>query len=220
MKLVLFFVLFFSAVSILLTSFFMVYQKSLLTSELRKRVYSLAQNLAYNSSNYLYINNISITQPLVSGVEREPDIENVFLTDIGGKILASTDTSYTGKKIAIPAGIDSTAIGKWFPAENSSIKRMITPIEIAVSKEDSVHERIASSKGNYSFQHKISISFTFPRFSASSDEITFTALVGGAVRPETSAIMSLSLRNRRLRTLVAAGSNGFLSNNEIGRAHV
>ncbi|MBN1291412.1 MAG: response regulator [Candidatus Latescibacteria bacterium] len=212
-KLVLIFVLFFSAVSILLSSYFMMYHKSLLDNELRKRAQSLAQNLAFNSRNYIFINNIQVTQYLVSGVVREPDIENVFLTDITGGILASAYTSLTGGNIDLPAEIESYSTGKWFPTENSSTRRIIIPIEIGVSKPDSINESIESFYKDMNYQNYPNISFKFQRFAADSDEIIFSALIGTDLRSETSAVMSFSIQNRKLQTLVKAASNGFLSNN-------
>ncbi len=92
-KLILVVLLLISAVSVILTSFFISRQKRLLIDELYKRAHSLSHNLAYNSKEHLFSQERSPLQSFVEGVQEESDIENVFVADIDGKILASTDTS-------------------------------------------------------------------------------------------------------------------------------
>jgi signal transduction histidine kinase/ActR/RegA family two-component response regulator len=214
-KLVLIFVLFFSTVSILLSSFFVIYQKSLLENELRERLHSLARNLAYNCSNNLDPNNKSIVNLLVTGVKREPYIEHVFLTDMEGKILAASDTLQTGKTCPIPSGIDSTSGGKWFPADNQSLRRTITPVEIDVQIVDTKHSLIAPLKGELPFPDNTLqlVSFIFPKFTPKSDAVTCSAF-GDSISSMssisgTSSIMDVSIRNHSLRLLVNGGTNAF-----------
>jgi len=128
-KLILVVLLLISAVSIILTAFFISRQKKILSEELYKRVHSLARNLAYNSKESLFSQKLSPLQSFVDGVQEESDIENVFIADIDGTILASTDTSHSGAAFSIPNEFDSQAGFEWLPSNNSLIRRMITPVE-------------------------------------------------------------------------------------------
>jgi signal transduction histidine kinase/CheY-like chemotaxis protein len=216
-KLVLIFVLFFSTVSILLSSFFIIYQKALLDNELWERLHSLARNLAYNCSINLDSNKKSVVNSLVIGVKREPYIENVFLTDMEGKILASSDTLQTGGKCPIPSGIDSTSGKKWFQVDNPSLRRTITPVEIDVQIVDAKHTLIAPSKGKPPFPDNTLqlVNLLFPSFSPGGDAVTFSAFVKSV--SSTSSItntlttMSVSIRDHNLRLLVNDGTNAFWS---------
>ena len=124
--------IFISAVSLLFTVFFMTYQKRLLTGELYKRAHALARNLAYNSRGFIITKDKPAIQSLVSGVQEEPDIENVFLTDLDGTVLTFTDTTHidTDEKVIFPARHDSTGRINWYPIDDDMTMRMILPVEI------------------------------------------------------------------------------------------
>jgi len=122
--------IFISAVSLLFTVFFMTYQKRLLTGELYKRAHALARNLAYNSRDFISIVDTPVIQSLVSGVQEEPDIVNVFLTDHDGTVLTSTDTTHTDETFTFPARHDSTGRINWYPIDDDMTMRMILPVEI------------------------------------------------------------------------------------------
>jgi signal transduction histidine kinase len=211
LKITLYVLLMVCASSIIMTAFFTLRQKNTLDEALFKRVHSLARNLAYNSSNYLFIEDTSLIRSLLNGVKQEPDIEDIYFADLNGKILFSTDTRNPGKTFSFPKDIDPAHMGKWFPADNSSISRTITPLEIAVPLIDTQHTLTASSKGQAPFSDETlkEITFYFPTFSPDSDEVTFSAYIRSIL--STASLMSVSLKNPSLRLLVKGGSNGFWS---------
>ena len=93
-----------STISITLTAFFVSGQKSSLSEELSKRTLSLASNMAYNSQFAVLASDIQFLQTLISGLKKESDINEAFITDIEGFILAHNDTTLIGKKIKILLG--------------------------------------------------------------------------------------------------------------------
>lgn len=123
-------ILLLSVISFTLTTFFVSRQKSSLTEELQKRVTSLASNLAFNSQISVLSRDINTLQMLLSGVKKESDIEESFITDIDGIIIAHNDTTKIGRKIKIPASADSMVQKNWFPTERKNIWRTIILIEI------------------------------------------------------------------------------------------
>jgi len=215
-KLILVVVILLSAVSILLTTFFITRQKKLLHVELYKRAHSLAQNLAYNSRSHLFSEDNATIQSLVSGVKEEPDMEEVLLTDTEGKILAFTDTTYTGtgETFTIPSGVDSTGGEYWFPSGDTQRQRVIIPVKIDELVVDTDFIPYSSSRGNAVLRDKtpLDLRFWFPGFTHNSKEITSTVSVRDANGTSTY-IMSTSLENRTLRLLIESGNNGFWSHN-------
>ncbi|MBN1293129.1 MAG: response regulator [Candidatus Latescibacteria bacterium] len=217
-KLILVVLLLISAVSTILTAFFISRQKQILSEELYKRVHALARNLSYNSgySVYWLEDNDTILQSLVSGVKEEADIEDVFIADIDGKILASTDTSYSGAVFSVPIEVNSASGYEWLPSDNPLIRRMITPVEVDVKAVDTGNTLIAlkneiTSSLNEVYWYHIP---QFPRFNSTSDEISFTTILGPKSPNEGHvSILSFSPENRRLRLLVYSASNGYWSHN-------
>ncbi len=126
-----------SAISITLTSFFVYRQKSSLTDELHKRALSLSSNMAFNSQYAVLSRDIRTLQNLLAGVKKESDIEEAFITDIEGTILAHNDTSKMGQKIEFTSELDSLSPHKWIPTAHSNIWRTITLIEIERRHADS-----------------------------------------------------------------------------------
>ena len=126
-----------SAISITLTSFFVYRQKSSLTDELHKRALSLSSNMAFNSQYAVLSRDIRTLQNLLAGVKKESDIEEAFITDIEGTILAHNDTSKMGQKIEFTSELDSLSPHKWIPTAQSNIWRTITLIEIERRHADS-----------------------------------------------------------------------------------
>ena len=211
-KLIFVVVILLSTISILLTSFFIMRQKKLLTEELYNRTQSLAQNLTYNSRNHLFSEDNSTIQSLVSGVKEERDIENVFLTDSEGKILAHTNPAYIGETFIIPANIDPTNRKNWFPTNTTSLQRMIVPIEIDVPIVDNDSTLFSPTNGKISYYDR-ALEFTFPRFTHDSNEVTFTLIlrkVGKEVF-RVRSILSVSIENRTLHHLVEQASHGYWS---------
>jgi len=126
-----------AAISVSLTFFFVSRQRSSLTEELRKRALSLASNVAFNSQYAVLSRDIDNLQTLLSGVKKESDIEEAFITDMDGVIIAHKDATRMGEQIVVPAIADSTAQQVWIPTEHSSIWRTVTLIEIERNPADS-----------------------------------------------------------------------------------
>ena len=124
-----------SAISIMLTLFFVTMQERSMTEELEKRALSLASNLAYNSQLSVISSDISSLQTLFNGVKQESDIEEAFITDMEGVILAHTDTTKIGEQIYIPADSDSLT-EQWIPTDDNNIWRTITLIELERNPAD------------------------------------------------------------------------------------
>jgi len=118
-----------SIISIALTTFFVTSQKSSLTDELKKRTYSLANNLAFNSQLSVLSRDTDTLKMFLSGVKKESDVEEAFITDINGIILAHNDTTKLGQKIIIPTIADSLLQMNWIPTEHKNIWRTVTLIE-------------------------------------------------------------------------------------------
>ena len=165
-----------SAISITLTVFFVTGQKNFLSEELSKRGLSLASNMAYNSQFAVLSNDITFLQTLISGVKKESDIKDAFITDIDGIILAHENKELIGRKITIPAVGDSAFSQSWLPTENKDIKRTITLIEIERKPADSDE----------------SILFSTPEDSDDSDSNPSAQLY---VKPLGYAILDVSLES-------------------------
>lgn len=130
-------VLLINIISITMTVFFVSSQKRFLTEELRKRALSLSSNMAYNSQLSLLSRDVNSLQTLLSGVKKESDIKDAFITDIDGMILAHNDTTRLSKKITIELTADSTLKKNWFPADKKDIWRAVTLVEIERKLSDS-----------------------------------------------------------------------------------
>ena len=210
--------IFISIVSLLFTVFFMTYQKRLLTGELYKRAHSLARNLAYSSRGFIITKDKPVIQSLVSGVQEEPDIENVFLTDLDGTVLTSADTTHTDtdETFTFPARHDSTGRINWYPIDDDNTMRMILPVEIIapVIESDTLlyspKETNLISDGILSSTLRNCIQ---PGFTFTGEEVTFSAFSDFNIPGFFSRyIVSASIENSTLRFLVE-GSNGFWSHN-------
>ena len=211
-KLILAVVLLLSIVSILLTSFFITRQKKLLSDELYKRAHALAQNLAYNSRNDLLSKDNSIIQSFADGVQEEPDVENVFLTNLEGCVLAYSDSTIADKTIHLPDKIESNNSEIWTPLSTTFLNRIIVPVEVDVPTVDT-KKVLYSSSYDTDYQDMKFVShdsFYFAAFNPNGDEIIHTL----QSRYEgNSAIMSIGLKKRNMRMLVFNGVNGRWSNN-------
>jgi len=137
-----------SAISITLTTFFITRQKSSLTEELRKRALSLASNMAFNSQYPVLSRDIRTLQNLLAGVKKESDIEEAFITDLQGRILAHSDTTKIGQQVEFAAGLDTLSPQQWIPTHQSNIWRTITLIEIERKIADSDEILLFSSPDN------------------------------------------------------------------------
>src|SRR3990172_9499433 len=92
-----------STISIALTTFFITRQRDQLTEELRKRAFSLASNMAYNNQYAVVSRNLRDMQVSISGVKQESDIQQVYIIDLQGVIIAHEDESLIGKRVPFSA---------------------------------------------------------------------------------------------------------------------
>ena len=205
-------ILLISAVSVFLTTFFLSRQKRLLTEELFNRARSLAHNLAYNSRNDLLSKDNSVIQSFVNGVQEEPDVENVFLTNLEGYVLASTDSRYEDKTIHLPNKSEFTNDKDWFPVNNTSLNRIIVPVDVDVPTVDTKNILYSSSYDTDYQEMKFVThdTFYFAAFNPTGDEIIHTLK---SKYEGNSAIMSIALGKWNMRLLVFNGVNGRFSNN-------
>ena len=137
-----------SAISIILTTFFINRQKSSLMEELSKRAHSLASNMAFNSQYAVLSHDTRNMHKLVAGVEKESDIEDAYIVDLDGWILAHQDTSRLGEQVGFAAELDSLQLRKWIPSRRKDVWRMIALIEIERKAADSDEVLIFSSPDN------------------------------------------------------------------------
>ncbi len=141
-------ILLISIISITLTTYFVLWQKNSYTVELQKRAFSLSSNLAYNSQLSVLSRDIETLQILLSGLMKESDIEDAFITDMNGIILAHPDTLKIGQNILISANTDSLGQGIWIPTDYSDIWRTLTPIVIERKTTESDEALLFSALGN------------------------------------------------------------------------
>ena len=212
-RLILAVVLLLSAVSIILTTFFITRQEKLLTNELHKRANALTQNLAYNSRQYILLPDRSVIQSFVTGVKEEADINDVYLTNLDGTVLASTDTSQTKKIIPFPVENDLTYKETWIPIDDET-KRVIVPVEVEIPFIDTDAMLLPATVDFVTQQYKNlrQISFLQPCFNHTGDEVTFSTS-SAAEDFSTLSIMSASISNRRLHVLIESATNPSWSHN-------
>ncbi|MBN2289133.1 MAG: HAMP domain-containing protein [Candidatus Glassbacteria bacterium] len=129
-KFILAVILLLSAISVTLTSFFIKRQEGSLTDELRKRAFSLASNVAFNSQYAVLSGDIKTMQNLLAGVKQEIDIREAFIIDLDGKILAHQDPDRMGKTVSFSGECDTLQQQKWILTEDENIWRTINLIEI------------------------------------------------------------------------------------------
>jgi len=137
-----------SAISIILTTFFINRQKSSLMEELSKRAHSLASNMAFNSQYAVLSHDTRNMHKLVAGVEKESDIEDAYIVDLDGWILAHQDTSRLGEQVGFAAELDSLQLRKWIPSRRKDVWRIIALIEFERKAADSDEVLIFSSPDN------------------------------------------------------------------------
>ncbi len=137
-----------SAISIILTTFFINRQKSSLMEEMSKRALSLASNMAFNSQLAVLSSDTRNLRKLIAGVKKESDIEDAYIVDLDGWILAHQDTSRLGEQVGFAAELDTLQLQKWIPSQRSDIWRTIALIEIERKTADSDEVLIFSSPDN------------------------------------------------------------------------
>ena len=137
-----------SAISIILTTFFINRQKSSLMEEMSKRARSLASNMAFNSSLAVLSNDTRNLRNLIAGVKKESDIEDAYFVDLDGWILIHEDTSRVGEQVDFAAELDTLQPQKWIPSQRHDIWRTIAMIEWERKAADSDEVLIFSLPDN------------------------------------------------------------------------
>ncbi len=122
-------ILLLSTISIALTSFFVTRHRRSLTDELRKRAFSLASNLAFNSQYPVLSGDARTLKNLLAGVLQESDIEQALIVDLQGMILAHADSTLIGRRIDFRDELDSLESPQWLPVSGRSTRRAATLIE-------------------------------------------------------------------------------------------
>jgi len=207
-RLILVVILLISSVSLILTLFFMWRQRELLTQELINRTSSLAHNLAYNTSDILIHENRWMLRSLVSGVEDDHDIVNVFITAADGTVLACSDSVISGQTF-VPPGIYHQGGGEtWIIDEAENTRRLAVPIEIDVPLIDTASPLCSLSNVSDIWKSIYRLGGLQPNFNHTADEILFTIQIHGS---RSQGVASISIAERSVRLLVEPASNGFWS---------
>ncbi|MHB8483121.1 MAG: methyl-accepting chemotaxis protein, partial [Nitrospiria bacterium] len=97
MKFIAVFCLFFFLQGIAQSWFFMVREKSSLKEDLKQRGMALSKNLAYNSSYGVVVGDSDTLMGLLPGLIKEPDVFNIIIMGIDGKVLAHSQKDQIGK---------------------------------------------------------------------------------------------------------------------------
>jgi len=139
-----------STISIALTTFFIARQRDQLTEELRKRAFSLASNLAYINQYPVLSQDLRSMQVSISGVEQESDIEQAYIIDLQGVIIAHRDSAMIGRRVPYSARLDSSLPRQWLPTERENIWRTVELIEIERHQTESDETTLFSSPRNSS----------------------------------------------------------------------
>ncbi len=212
-KLVLMFLVF-GIVYLLLTMGFMVYQRSLLTSEILKRAQAQARHLALISRHYDVHSGFdkATAHILVAGVKDATGLD-AFLIDAKGKVLAGSDTAYADSILALPSEMKTSGGHEWLTAGNNKIIRTSAPIEINVPivNTDSLLYSYDKSdqKLKYFNLRTFNIQYVFSNFSPDSNHILCTL----SIWSEPHRLLSVSIPDGSKRLLMNGGvSNGFWSN--------
>ncbi len=119
-----------TTISAALTMFFITRHRAELTEELRKRSFSLASNMAYNNQFTALSEDVESMLISISGVRQESDIEDAYIIDMRGVIVADLDTSLIGARVAFSSQLDSLDSPQWLPSERKDIRRTVALIEI------------------------------------------------------------------------------------------
>jgi signal transduction histidine kinase/ActR/RegA family two-component response regulator len=199
-----------SAVSLILTLFFMYRQKSLLTEELFKRTSSLAHNLAYNCSEILTQKDQSRLYTLIKGVDNEPDILGVLVAGIDGAVLAKTETTLGEKTINVQKESLWQNKEPWFSQKTSKSLRLTAPIDIDAPVIHVDSPLLPSPNSSDIWGNIYKLAGHQPIFNHAGDEILCT--VAGMFIPQYTdnlrfGLASISISSKKVRFLMD-GSNG------------
>ncbi|MBI1822240.1 MAG: HAMP domain-containing protein [Nitrospirae bacterium] len=104
MKFVAVFCSFFFLQGILQSWFFIVREKSSLKEDLQQRGMALSKNLAYNSSYGVVVGDSDTLMGFLPGLIKEPDVSNIIIMGMDGKVLAHSQKDQIGKTLSdVPA---------------------------------------------------------------------------------------------------------------------
>ncbi|MBN1291590.1 MAG: HAMP domain-containing protein [Candidatus Latescibacteria bacterium] len=197
-----------STISTILTFLFIVRQKKILTDELHARVRSIAQNLAYNSRDYILKRNAEQLYALTKGVIQEKDIERAQIINSKGKIIGHYDWRTIGEEFSFPVDSDSLSEETWFPSELDNCERVIVPIDIE-GKFFHRDSNIIYSSGTQNADQDSAIFlpciFIFPCFSHNGQEVTFSSL---KYDHGNKIISSINIYNFKHKILVDGFTHG------------
>ena len=167
-----------SIISTILTSFFILRQKKLLTNELHTRIQSIARNLAYNSRDYIFTGNTEKLYALAKGIRQEKDVLEAQIIDCNGKIIAHNNWQLIGE-FNLSAVKDSVSEETWIPFEERHSERVIFPIDIDGKFITRNSDIIYSPHGKTAVQDSTIFMpglFIDPSFTRDSQSVTFSSL--------------------------------------------
>ena len=205
-------VLLISAISIILSVFFVSRQKTLLLDKLHKRALSLSNTLVFNSQFPLIAQDEENLLNLLEGVKREDDITDAFFSrfgELGKTIIFHSDTTRVGEVVTFPAEVDfDTALrGDWFPAGESDKMRIVTPVFGFLAASSESDEFLFPSPEKEDSRDIFYGKCWFPCFTADSKEITFSHNRGIG----NHSILSLNIETRAFRHFLKSATNGWWS---------
>ncbi len=132
-----------TTISAALTTFFITRHRAELTEELRKRAFSLASNMAFNNQFTAVSEDVMNMRISISGVRQESDIEDAYILDMRGVIIAHRDTAIIGTRVSFNSRLDSLNSPQWLPGERKDTRRTVALIEIERRQSEN-REGIAS----------------------------------------------------------------------------
>ncbi|MBW7996454.1 MAG: cell wall metabolism sensor histidine kinase WalK [Candidatus Glassbacteria bacterium] len=131
-----------TTISAALTTFFVSRHSTELTEELRKRAFSLASNMAYNNQFSVVSGDLTNMLISISGVKQESDIQDAYIIDLKGVIIAHQDTSLIRKIVPFSSRLDSSQARQWLSTEMNDIHRTVALIDIERKLSESSEETI------------------------------------------------------------------------------
>jgi len=199
-------VLLITAISSILTSFFISRQKKLLTNELHTRVRSISKNLAYNSRDYTFTGNTEKLYALAKGVAQEKDVIEAQIIDCNGKIIAHNNWERIGE-FNLSAVKDSVSEETWYPTEINFRERVVIPNDIDgkfISRNSDIiyspHVKTAVQDSTI-FMPGL---FILPCFTRDSQSVTFSSI---KYDHGNKVISSINIYNFEHRILVVGYSH-------------
>lgn len=203
-------ILLISAISIILSTFFVSRQKKVLMDELHKRALSLTNSLAYNSQIPLMAQDEETILNFISGMKQEEDITDAFITWNTKWIRFHSDTTMVGELAIAPKDIDIDIVrGGWYSSDKKNIKRIVSPV-LGFPKRPAEMDEILLSAPEEEDKRDTYIGYTgrtgFPSF-ANNKEISFNYR-----RYTNSDLHSIDIETRAISRILINGRHGRYSN--------